>query len=305
MASKDLSSLTSSELRSFLNSFDTVLCDCDGVLWNVETPVPGVKETFQKLKQCGKQIGFVTNNNVFGAIGVYKNVTKIDSEFEIDSIVVPSQPIIAYLKSLQFNKEAFVLGSEIMKREFVEAGIKVSEKKINTTGQIRDLVNELLVDNENIGAVVVDYDIHINYLSLVQACILLKQKDMLFISGATDSKVYFAKNLILPGPQSFLNALIDAVDQKPISFGKPSLQLSKFIEAKYNIQDSSRVLFIGDSITQDIEFGSISGYQTLLVLTGITSIADIKDTKNASQIPNYFINSLGNLSELIENKLGL
>ncbi|KAF5275273.1 hypothetical protein FQR65_LT16765 [Abscondita terminalis] len=65
----------------------------------------------------------------------------------------------------------------------------------------------------------------------------------------------------------FVDALLAVVEQTPIEFGKPSLNFSDFIKVKYNIEDASRVLFVGDSIEQDVEFGSISGFQTLLVLT--------------------------------------
>lgn len=41
---------------------DTVLLDCDGVIWQGATLVPGVANTLRMLKNMGKQILFVTNN---------------------------------------------------------------------------------------------------------------------------------------------------------------------------------------------------------------------------------------------------
>ena len=41
MACKDLVNLPKGDQVAFFNSFDTVLTDCDGVLWSGNTPIPG------------------------------------------------------------------------------------------------------------------------------------------------------------------------------------------------------------------------------------------------------------------------
>ena len=41
MACKDLVNLPKGDQHAFFDSFDTVLTDCDGVLWSGNTPIPG------------------------------------------------------------------------------------------------------------------------------------------------------------------------------------------------------------------------------------------------------------------------
>ncbi|XP_046674595.1 phosphoglycolate phosphatase 1A, chloroplastic-like [Homalodisca vitripennis] len=63
MALKALSSLSSNEYETFLNSFDTVLSDCDGVLWLESEVIKGSPEVINKFKTSGKKIFYVTNNS--------------------------------------------------------------------------------------------------------------------------------------------------------------------------------------------------------------------------------------------------
>lgn len=48
-----LSSLSASALSSFLDSFDTVVLDCDGVLWLGDQPIDGALDAVALFREEG------------------------------------------------------------------------------------------------------------------------------------------------------------------------------------------------------------------------------------------------------------
>lgn len=59
----NLVKLSYEKVKEFLDSFDTVLTDCDGVLWLEEKAIEGSPQVLNKLRELGKRIFFVTNNS--------------------------------------------------------------------------------------------------------------------------------------------------------------------------------------------------------------------------------------------------
>lgn len=105
------------------------------------------------------------------------------------------------------------------------------------------------------------------------------------------------------GPHYFQHQLEKICGVRGIPFGKPGQKMADFIRAKFNITDPKRVLFVGDNLIQDIQFGNSSDYQTLLVLTGITDMDDLEeewDYPDACR-PNYYLNRFSELTNIIAN----
>ncbi|KAF2896186.1 hypothetical protein ILUMI_09989 [Ignelater luminosus] len=298
---KDLASLSSVEFKQFFDSFDNVLCDCDGVIFPVHKPITGAKESILKLKRYGKRLGFVTNNNFDGLKKLMERFDQYGYDAKLEDIVHPTEAMIDYLKSINFNKEIYLLSPSIMKDEFKKANFKLADIPDKIEENPEGTLAEILKYKPDIGAVILDIDLNLDFVRLSEAAVHLKRPDVIFMIGGTDKNIPITSDLFFMGPGYFQQLLIDFTGRKPLGFGKPGLQLNDYVVKKFNITNPSRTLFVGDSLEQDIGFATRCGYQKLLVLTGATSMDHMLKIDNEEWVPDFYVNSFGDLQQLIKD----
>lgn len=59
----NLANLSKAEIKNFVESFDCVLTDCDGVLWLDNNLFEGSPQVLKYMRELGKKIFYVTNNS--------------------------------------------------------------------------------------------------------------------------------------------------------------------------------------------------------------------------------------------------
>lgn len=289
----DLASLNSKEVTTFLGSFDTVLTDCDGVLWIGNQQLPGSIETIKKLDEMGKKIFFISNNNL---LTVDKYVMKIQAmgyNATKEQILIPGVVIAAYLKSVNFKKKAYVIGTKSLVATLKEAGIDCQgDEPELAENSLSGFKNQITSLDSSFGAVVVDFDPNINYLKMMKAVALLKKPDCIFVAGATDETVMIHSDLKMIGPGSFLSILEKVSEKNAVILGKPGSFIKEVVSSRHSIVPS-KTLMIGDMLKQDVLFGNRSGFQTVLVLSGVCTLDDISNDPDNQ--PTYYIQKLGDL----------
>ncbi|KAK2725821.1 hypothetical protein QYM36_000333 [Artemia franciscana] len=104
-----------------------------------------------------------------------------------------------------------------------------------------------------------------------------------------------------------LVAAVETCSQRKAQIiGKPSTLMFSALAKEHNI-DPKRAIMIGDRAKSDILFGKNVGMTTLLVYTGVNSKEDVEmwqtslDPSDKLLIPDYTLDSLGDLLPLLEN----
>ncbi|KAL2724748.1 glycerol-3-phosphate phosphatase-like [Vespula maculifrons] len=305
MAAVNFKTLKEEEIIKFFNSFDTVLTDCDGVLWMHMTPLKNASTVISKLHALGNRVFYITNNST-KTLEEFMDKCKI-LEFEVskDNILCTANLSAKYLHKLGFSKKAYVIGSEAITKELEKVGIShygVGPDVINP-----DISCSYTVFNKDpeVGAVIVGFDEHFSYPKMVKAVTYLNDPNVHFIGTNTDERFQLAQSIVIPGTGSLIRCIESCTERKALIMGKPEPYIANILKERYNV-NPARTLMIGDRCNTDILLGTRYGFKTLLVLTGVTNLQQVEQWKQSNKpeekelVPDYYIDALGDLLYYIE-----
>ena len=296
--------LTSSDdVAQYLKTnVDSVLFDCDGVLYRGTDPIPNAAEALSSLISAGKQIFFCTNNagsNRSQLRDKLASLLGMEDQLKTEQMVTSSYSAARYLQQELLGgggpaariPRVHVIGTEGLVSEIASAGFEVqggqedpydpsntrcgmSREELaaypfpapNTSSQDED------ADDDRIDAFVVGLDNEFNYRRLCIANVLMQRNpNALFVSTNEDAyDLVGADARHLPGNGALVKALEHCSQRKAVCVGKPSPLLAELIAKDHNL-DVRRTLFVGDRLDTDVRFGVESGMQSALVLTGCTT----------------------------------
>ncbi|XP_052861019.1 uncharacterized protein LOC128268056 [Anopheles cruzii] len=302
-ATKNLAQLPIEKKEQFLDSFDTIQTDCDGVLWLLSESFSGVDQAIRALRTSEKKILFVSNNSVRTMEDYRKKLDKLtDYTVTDDDIIHPGKLIIEYLRERKFGQAlCYVIGSANLKKDLREAGFNIIDGPNDPVPEAIAKIIPIINDKQPVKAVIVDFDYNCNNIKLLRAQLYLQHDgDCWFIAGAMDKSLPVSPRMRLIGPGWYIETLQNQADRKPIVLGKPGRDMSRLMSRLYPVEDARRVLFVGDQPELDIKYGSLSGFQTLLVGTGGVKQADLRDLQHDQElVPDYYIDEFASLEKIV------
>ena len=279
-------------LELVANDVDCIVMDCDGVLWQGDKLLPGVRESIQLLREMGKRLVFVTNNS-------NKSRRQYVHKFETLGITVEKEEVFsaafaaaAYLKTQQLEGKAMVIGGKGIVDELNEMYIEVDPGVFNAVQCTETDWEELDIDPD-CAAVIVGQDTSFTYAKLAYASLAI-QRGAKFVATNPDAGDAIGPGL-MPGAGAIVAAVEKACGVAPeIYAGKPSAFLLELL--KGNHVDMTRTLVVGDRLDTDIAFGRAGGAgATVLTLTGVCGLEDVDAAMEDSEggvIPDHIVQSL-------------
>ncbi|MBC7238167.1 MAG: HAD hydrolase-like protein, partial [Chloroflexi bacterium] len=121
--------------------------------------------------------------------------------------------------------------------------------------------------------VICGWDKMINFHKLATATLAIR--DGATFIGTNPDKTYPLENDLIPGAGSLLAAISAATDVDPIVVGKPQPiileQALRMLAA-----EPSETAILGDRLDTDIVGGHRAGIRTIMVTTGISTLADVE-----------------------------
>lgn len=246
------------EAASFVDeNIDTILFDCDGVLYRNIDVCPGGPECIQALLDKGKRVLFVTNNGGMNRHELKEkiaNVLGIDS-LRIEQMVSTSYSCATYLRqNLQEGSRIHVIGSAGFCEELAQNGFILSGGPSEKSPSMnRQELQEYDFPDYPIDAVALGHDTEFTFRKLCVANnLLLRNPHALFVTTNVDSFDLVGPDIRhIPGNGCTVKALEYCSKRKAINMGKPSKTLADLIAKEHGIE-TSRSLFVGDRLDTDM-----------------------------------------------------
>lgn len=247
--------------------YDAFLFDLDGVLYRGGDAIPGAVAAVDGLRRLGRRVAFVTNNSARTPGMVADHLRHVGVEARTAEVET-SALATAELLDERRVRQAFVIG---------EAGIReaLAERRIGV----------LAGEPEAAEVVVVGWDRGVDYPKLRTASLLI-QRGAAFVATNADAS-YPAPEGRWPGAGAIVAAIETTTGVRAEVVGKPHPPI---LVSALRRAGGGRPLVIGDRLDTDIAGANGLGWDSLLVLTGITASHDLA---TAPERPTYVAPDLG------------
>ncbi|XP_014772089.1 uncharacterized protein LOC106870490 [Octopus bimaculoides] len=296
--------LDCSSAKRIVDKYDTILLDCDGVIWGTDhvSRMDKVNEALYKLRQHGKQLLFVTNNSLYSTNTFFDKFVQYGFDINHDEIFCITSATAFYLKSvLGVKKSVYVIGSEAMGTELQNLKIDhfgIGPEPDSTSRKIDDLLDMHFRDD--VEAVLVGFDEYLCYNKLYKASSYLQDPDCHFVvTSDVEMGTKIGPNRYRPSVGTVVGAVSAAAyPRKYTVVGKPSSFLYKFIKLKFPELNLNKIITIGDSLRSDVKFAKNIGSDSALVLSGASDMQTLLNTLDMDK-PNYYFQNLALFAEVL------
>ena len=230
------------------------LIDMDGVLVHGKRMIPGADTFIESLKK--KEIKFLvlTNNSIYTQIDLAHRLQSNGLDISADQIFTSALATASFMKFQKEKGSAFVIG---------ESGLNVA---IHNIGYI--------LTDEDPDFVVLGETFDYNFRQVTKAVRLILEGAS-FIATNPDPTGPSEKG-ITPACGAMAALIEKASSRTPFYCGKPSPFMMRSALNYLGVHSENTVM-IGDRMDTDVIAGIQSGMETILVLSGVTSMKQIEE----------------------------
>ena len=259
--------------RPLLDEYDALMLDLDGVVYLDDQPIPGAPEALARVHQAGRAVTFVTNNAAHTPADVVARLTALGVKATDEEVVTSSMAAADLLAAdLPAGSPVLVVGGRGLWSAVEAAGLTPSRTA------------------DGVAAVVQGWGPDVAWADLAEATVALRAGAR-WVATNLDRTLPSPRGP-LPGSGSLVAAVQTATGRDPDAVaGKPHAPL--FDAARRRTGDGP-ALMVGDRLDTDIAGAVAAGLPTLLVLTGVSTAADLLAADPASR-PTYLGRDLGAL----------
>ncbi len=239
---------------SLLESHDLVMFDLDGVIYVSGEAIDGVPDRLRRVREAGVHLAFVTNNASRTPEKVAGNLVALGIDADASDVVTSAQAAARVVRE-RFGAGAHVL---LLGGAGLEAALAAE-----------DLVAQTEPDDDTV-VVVSGYGPEVLWKDIMRAATLVKG-GLPYVASNADMTIPTDYGQA-PGHGVLVRAISDFAGVEPVVAGKPSRPL---LDETVRRVGGRRPLMVGDRLDTDIEGARAVGVDSLLVMTGVTHLAEL------------------------------
>lgn len=255
------------DMEQKLKNITCYSLDMDGTIYLGEKWIEGAREFLDAVERAGKQYIFLTNNSSKGPENYVEKLRRMGLDIDSSRIVTSGQATIDYLQRNYPGKRVFLLGNELLTREFEEEGI--------------------LLDDREPEIVVTGFDTSLDYNKMCKVCDFVRN-GLPYIATHPDYNCPTETGFIPDAGaiHAFIHA--SAFRYPDHVIGKPGGDIMDYLARRANVTKEQTAM-VGDRLYTDVAAGVNNGYTGILVLSGE---ADMKDVEESDVIPDLIFTSV-------------
>jgi glycerol 3-phosphatase-2 len=236
------------------SAYDVAVLDLDGVVYVGPDAVPGAPEALNAAQDGGMHLAFVTNNAARPPRVVGEHLRRLGVDAHDEDVVTSAQAAARLLADrLDEGSAVFLLGGEGLDEALRERGLRpVTEP------------------GDDVAGVAQGYGPEMPWKQVVQGAILVKS-GLPWVVSNTDMTIPTATG-IGPGNGTLVELVARYAEREPEVAGKPKQPL---FEETLTRVGGEHPLVVGDRLDTDIEGAVAMGWDSLLVLTGVTGLEEL------------------------------
>jgi len=252
------------------------ICDMDGVIYHGDALLEGAREFLEWLEAENKEYLFLTNNSQRTREELQQKLRRLGLEMDAMRFYTAALSTASFLASQQPGGSAYVIGDAGLTNALYEAGITMND-----------------VDPD---FVVVGETSSYSFEKVAHAMKLVMAGARLI--GTNPDFVLPTDRGMLPGCGSLIAPIERATGRRAYFLGKPNPLMIRHALRCLEC-GREKAVFIGDSMETDILAGIHSEVDTVLVLSGTTSNADLH---RYPYRPRYVLRGVGDILERSQGK---
>lgn len=246
---------------SLVEAHDLFMFDLDGVIYVGPHAVAGVAEHVGAIKGAGTEVAFVTNNANRSTATVARHLNDLGIPCVVEDVVNSAQAAAALLAGKHpRGARILVLGGDGLRTAVSEAG----------------LVPVADPEDHDVVELVTGFGPDVLWRDIMRAA--ARVRDGLAWTASNTDMTFPTEHGKLPGHGMLVELISRFAGVVPAVAGKPERPL---LDATIQRKGGLRPLMVGDRLDTDILGGRNAGVATLLVLTGVSGLAEV-----AAALPN-------------------